>query len=162
MGLQFGLDKGKECKRPFRALFFVEGVASDGTNALPPKQSARPNIAFKEMIAKHVSEDVYYPAKPDWRPIQLVLYDLKTNTNPVFDWIKEVYNPQTGTFRAPNAGDFIKEARVELYDGCGNEIEKWVFEDVWPQSVNFQTLDMQNSEILTVDLSLRYVRAFVD
>jgi hypothetical protein len=162
MGLQFGLEKGQFCKRPFRALFYVEGIASDGTNALPPKQSSRPNLAFKEMIAKHISEDVYYPAKPDWRTIQLVLYDLKTNGNPVFDWIREVYNPQSGSFREPNAENFIKEARVELYDGCGNRIESWNYEDVWPQSVNFQVLDMQNSEILTVDITLRYVRAYVN
>lgn len=162
MGLEFGLEKGQTCKRKFRYLFFVEGVSADGANALPPLNAARPNLGFKEMIAKHVSEDVYYAAKPDWRPINLVLYDLKKNgEHPVFKWIKEVYNPKSGNFKPPNSGEFIKEARVELYDGCGERIESWNFEDVWPQSVNFQTLEMGSSEILTVDLTLRYVRAYI-
>ena len=162
MGLDFGLEKGQYCKRKNRYLFFVEGVSADGANALPPLTSARPNLTFKEMIAKHVSEDVYYAAKPDWRPITLILYDLKKGKHPVFQWVKEIYNPQSGSFKAPNSGKFIKEARVELYDGCGNKVESWIFEDVWPQVVNFQTLEMASAEILTVDLTLRYVRAYID
>lgn len=161
MGLDFGLEKGQYCKRKHRYLFFIDGVSADGANALPPLTAARPNLGFKEMIAKHVSEDVYYPAKPDWRPITLVLYDLKKGQHPVFQWIKEVYNPQTGRFRPPNSGNFIKEARVELYDGCGNRVESWNFEDVWPQVANFQTLEMASADIVTVDLTLRYVRAYI-
>ena len=162
MGLEFGLEKGLYCKRKFRYLFFVEEVSADGTNALPPLKSARPNISYKEMSAKHLIEDVSYPAKPDWKPVQLILYDLKKDINPVFDWIKEIYDPQAGEFKEPNANKFIKEARIELYDGCGNRIEGWVFEDVWPQVVNFQDLDMGQSDVLTIGLTLRYVRAFID
>ena len=161
MGLEFGLEKGKYCKRKNRYLVFIDGVSCEGVDALPPLSSSRPNLGFKEMIAKHVSEDVYYAAKPEWRPINLVLYDLKKNKHPVFEWIKEIYDPKTGRFSPPNSGDFIKSARVILTDGCGNTIETWNLEDVWPQVANFQELDMGSADVITVDLTLRYVRAYI-
>jgi hypothetical protein len=165
MGLQFGLDTGKYCKRQNRWLFYVPEVSADetaqGVNALPPEKSARPNLNFKEMEVKHLIEDVFYPCKPDWKPINLVLFDLKKQLNPVFKWIKEVYDPQQGQFYPPNSRRLIKECWLTLYDGCGTPIEQWIFEDAWPQSVNFQQLDMTQSGVLMCDITLRYTRAYI-
>jgi len=167
MGLQFGLEKGLYCKRKFRWLLSIPDVTPDessgeGARVLPPEKGARPNLQFKEMSVRHFNEDVYYPAKPDWKPVTLTLYDLVYNQHPVFMWIRELYTPQLGTFREPNRNDFIKEAILRMYDGCGELVERWVWEDVWLQSANFQTLDMGDSGIVTCDIVLRYARAYVE
>jgi len=172
MGLDFGLNgDGKFCKRKFRYLFRIDGVVADSQKSmktLPPLQSARPNLNFKEMTANHLIEDVFYPSKPDWKPINLVLYDLKIDPHPVWEWIKKFYDPrpEKGILLAPNENPgptegFIRNAILDLYDGCGELVEQWVYEDAWPQAVNFQTLDMGSSEIVTLDLTIRYVRAYV-
>ena len=166
MGLQFGLDKGQYCKRSFRWLFAIPNVTPDsgtgeGANVLPPEKSARPNLGFKEMNAQHLIEEVFYPAKPDWKPINLTLYDLKKGNHPVFEWIREHYKPQPGILYPPNANAFIKECTLTLYNGCGDSVEQWIFEDAWPQNANFQVLDMNDSGIVTCDLTLRYARAYV-
>lgn len=171
MGLDYGLDgNARLYKRKHRWLFHIDDVSagrkSGGIRTLPPSRAARPNLSFQEMNAKHLNEDVYYPAKPDWKPIQLTLYDLKTDdAHPVFEWVKKAYDPSPqikGWF--PSVGnDFIRQSvRLELYDGCGNTIEYWVYENPWPQSVNFMDLDMGSSEYLTCEITLRYVRAYVE
>lgn len=185
MGLQFGLEPSasKTCKRKFRWLFRIPEVAADGIDTLPPLKSARPTLMFKEMSVRHLMEDVYYPAKPDWKPIVITLYDLveKTatptgtsfeslgggqtvNRNLVFQWIREFYRPGTGSgeLDLPNERRFIKTCTLTMLNGCGETVETWVFEDAWPQSVNFQTLDMGDSAVCTVDISLRYARAYVE
>jgi hypothetical protein len=177
MGLQFGLESSanKTCKRKFRWLFRIPEVSADGIDTLPPLKSARPTLLFKEMVVKHLIEDVYYPAKPDWKPIQITLYDLKENTAPagttgnrtrnlMFQWIREFYRPGTGLgeLDLPNERRFIKTCTLTMLDGCGETVETWVFEDAWPQSTNFQTLDMGDSGIATIDISLRYARAYVE
>lgn len=165
MGLQFGLEgRGQFCKRQFRWLFYIPDVCGDnspGSQALPPEKSARPNLSFKEMNVNHFSEDIFYPAKPDWKPINITLYDLKKNTNPVFDWIKEIYNPEQGTFWEPLSGNLIKECRLVMLDAIGEEIEVWIYEDAWPQTINFQQLDMGSSDIMTCEITLRYSRAYI-
>lgn len=165
MGLDFGLDSGQYCKRKFRWLMKVPNVAGEkGATCLPPYKSARPSLKFKEMEARHLNEDVFYATKPDWTPVPLTLYDLDTNQHPVFEWIKEFYEiNDTGrvTLHEPTHAQFMKQVRLELYNGCGKIVEAWIFEDAWPQSANFSDLDMGNHDICVCDLTLRFARAYI-
>lgn len=198
-------------KRKFRWLFNIPGIAgndftgtgnaSRGSSADPPSlnngafvafKGARPSLSFKEMTAQHLNETIYYPAKPDWKPLTLTLYDTTNakSPHPVFEWLKTLYYPgpnkeasfgggswrpscapamaqgrdATSSSRSPKGGGFFKipEATLKLFDGCGNVLEMWTFENVWPQSIDFGELDMGNSEVVTVDLTLKYDRAFLN
>jgi hypothetical protein len=169
MGLDFGLDQGAFCKRNFRWLFYIPQVCGDespGAHSLPPQKSARPSLSFKEMEVKHLNEDVYYPAKPDWKPITITMYDLALqpyaqDPHPVFNWVKTLYDPERGKFLKPLQDRFITEAYLKMHNGCGDLVEMWVYEDAWAQSVNFQNLDMADSNVTVCDLTLRYARAYV-
>ncbi len=178
MGLDAGLNT-RACKRKHRWLMSIDGVSGTSTSGaitvLPPQRGARPQLIFKEMVAKHLNEDVYYPAKPDWKPVNLTLYDIKTDNSgdsveghPVFNWIRDIYIPadaggaDVGSWVPPIPAFLGRDTRLQLFDGCGNILETWVYKQAWPQSINFQDLDMGNSQILTCDLTLRYVRAFVE
>lgn len=153
--------------RKFRWLFFIDGVSDDGASALPPDKGARPSLSFKEIEVQHLNETVYFPGKPDWKPIQLTLFDLKKNYNPVFEWLSEQYDVCGGNDQSSERarwnrpGNFKKDARLEMYDGCGNVMEKWFFKNVWPNNIEWGDLDMSNSEYITVELTLRYDRAWV-
>lgn len=149
-------------KRKFRWLFFIPDVSDDGTNVLPPDKGARPSLTFKEIVAEHLNETIYYPGKPDWKPVSLTLFDLKLNTNPIFKWLKEQYEPceNAGTWRAPLPGAFKKKATLKLYSGCGDVIEEWVFMNIWPNNIEWGELDMQNLDYVTVEFQLRYDRAW--
>lgn len=165
MGLQFGMDGTTMCpKRQFRWLFEIPGVCGDitpGVNALPPEKSARPNLGFKEMSVSHLNEDVFYPAKPDWKPINITIFDFQRRQHPVFEWLKELYNPELGTFTEPNRFGFIKHCVLKMLNGCGDVVETWEYEDCWPQNINFNTLDMTNTGIVYCDITLRYARAYI-
>jgi hypothetical protein len=164
MGFDFGLESPNLClKRKFRWLFIIPDVSSEGVNTLPPEKGARPSLSFKEVEAQHLNEVVYFPGKPDWKPINLTLYDLRKNNNPVINWLQEVYNPQTGRWRIGfgGGGQFKKDAKLEMYDGCGNVLESWQFENIWPNNIEWGELDMADSNYVTIDITLRYDRAYV-
>lgn len=170
MGFDFGLESPTTClKRKYRWLFIIDGVSADtqSANALPPLKSSRPTISFKETEIQHLSETIWFPVKPEWKPVNLTLYDLQKSENPIFEWIRDAYDPSpdSSQFLAnfyPAADGFKKPfARLEMYDGCGNVMERWTFENVWPQQAEFGELDMANSEYVTVDLLLRYDRAYI-
>lgn len=171
MGFDFGLQDVSLCPPvKHRWLFSIDDISADtrtsfSANSLPPLKGARPNFSFKEIEVKHLTENIYYPIRPEWKPINLTLYDIKTNRNPVFEWIDLAYNAKTATWTPP--GDilpgnitFMRRGLLALYDGCGNVIQEFVFDDCWPQSVNWGELDMGSSEIVTVDITLRYARAY--
>lgn len=154
-------------KRKFRWMFTIQGVvgeqSSSGVDMLPPDKGARPSLNFKEIEAQHLNETVYFAGKPDWKPIQVTLFDLKTNKNPIFGWIKKQYDPceDLGRWRRPNPF-WKRTANIELYDGCGNILEKWVLRNAWPNNVEWGDLDMSSSDYVTVELTLRYDRAWIE
>ncbi len=166
MGFDFGLNSPLTIfKRKNRWVFSIPNISDETISALPPSKSSRPSISFKEIEAQHLNETIYYPGKPDWKPITISLYDIKKENvekNPVFDWLIKLYDPQKGKFSYSCDGFKQQEAILELLDGCGGILEKWKFINVWPQNVEFGDLDMQSSEILTCDLTLRYDRAYIE
>ena len=169
MGMQMGLDgDGRFCKRQFRWMFTVDNVIGDASslNCLPPEKSARPNLAFKEMNVQHLNEEVFYPSKPDWKPINITIFDLQKSSHPIWKWLAELYDPKKGKFLEPNAikgpkSGFIRECSLELLNGCGQSVEQWIYEDCWPNSINFQTLDMTQNGLIMCDITLRYARAYI-
>jgi len=153
-------------KRKFRWLLNINDVSGngDGTRVLPPEKSARPSLSFKEIEAQHLNETVYFAGKPEWKPINLTLYDINPpGQNLVFEWLKGKYDPKEGIWHRPSTNNGWKKQKVdlEMYDGCGNIIETWVYENVWPNAIEWGELDMANSEYTTVDLTLRYDRAYI-
>ena len=172
MGMQMGLEgDGRFCKRQFRWMFTVDNIIGDqsagGLQCLPPEKGARPNLAFKEMNAQHLIEEVFYPAKPEWRPITVTVFDLTKNNHPIWKWVKELYNPKEGIFSEPNKNPgitegFIRQCTLQLFDGCGEIVERWIYDDCWPQSVNFQSLDMTQNGLVMCDITLRYARAYIE
>jgi len=191
LGFGLGLTKSQLCKRKFRWLLKIPNVCAQGINTLPPITSARPKIDLKEVEARHLNETVYFPVRPEWSPIQLSVYDISLKHHPIFEWLKCTYKPSLegadwippleprsaseqneafplvpviaglaplGALPSPLIQPF---ADLELYDGCGNCIEHWVYEDVWPSSIDFGNLDMSSNEFVTCDITLRYARAYL-
>lgn len=157
-------------KRKFRWLFKIPevtvqnpGMENAEIDMLPPEKGARPSLSFKEIQAEHLNETIYIPSKPDWKPINVVLYDLKKNKNVVIEWIKKVYNVDSKNANWNiSMSDFKKNCELEMYDGCGNVIERWIFENCWPNNIEWGELDMSDSSYVTVDLTLRYDRAYIE
>lgn len=164
MGINFGPSL---CKKRFRWTFEVSGIISDtfgsatAISVLPPLKSSRPKLSFKTIEAKHLNEDVYFPGKPDWKPINLTLYDIKTtSSHPIMTWINELYDPSVGSWKGSTNG-FIKEATLTMLDGCGQPLEKWIYENAWIEEADFGELDYGTSDVMTCDIILRYARAFI-
>lgn len=151
-------------KRKFRWKLLIPDVSADGVNALPNFRGARPGWTFREMNGEHLNETIFFPSKPEWKEIQLVLYDIaKPNENPVFSWLKRAYNPKgcSAWYPCLDSPSFKAIAVLELYDGCGGVIEQWIIEHAWPHIADFGELEMSNSEVVMVDVTLRYDRAYI-
>lgn len=167
MGLGTLGSKDTAFKMRYRWLFEIDSFsqgAGGALPALPPKASSRPVVNLDEIKVEHLIERVYFPGKGDWQTIELTLYDV-TNTcfgNQIFTWLQRLYDPVAGTYTPVIDAQYkIPTSNLSLYDGCGNEIEVWYFENIYPTRIDWGTLDMEDSSFVTVDLTLRYDRAYV-
>jgi hypothetical protein len=148
-------------KRKFRWLFSINGIIGDSVNALLPNKGARPTLSFKSQSFEHLNETISFPVKPEWKPINIVLYDTKCKMNPIWtNWIQPFYSPKIGNYNYSIDAGYKKEAILTMLDGCGNTIESWTFENAYPEEINFDDLDMSSNDILNISLSLKYDRAY--
>ena len=163
MGLDYGLESTSTCmKRKFRWLFKIPEVSATGAvNALPPEKGARPQVSFKEIAAEHLNETIVMPGKPEWKSINLTLYDLKKNKHPVFEWVQKLYDPCSGSYYPFMHNNFKVTGKLELYNGCGDVIEEWEYRNIWPQAVDWGELNMAESGYLVCNLTLRFDRAYI-
>jgi len=171
MGLGRGLENPSSIpKQKHRWLFFLTDVSADGIDVLPPVKAARPSISFKENEVQHLNEIIYYPGKPEWKTITLQLYDICSDNSepgehPVMTWLKLLFDPQSGSYNFiigdGSGSNFKLDASIELYDGCGNCLEKWMLDNCWPQACDFQDLDMGVSEVVLAEMTIRYDRAYI-
>jgi hypothetical protein len=169
MGMGKLADPNTIYKRKFRWKFKIlkngnsediDDIIGDGLNALPPLKGARPNLEFKDIEVQHVTEDVYLPGKPSWKPVNFILYDVcPPSSNPIWDWILKCYEPNTGKFYPILDKGFKKNCVLQMLSGCGDTIETWYFMNAYPSQINWGDLDMSSSEIVTCDILLRYDRA---
>lgn len=151
-------------KRKFRWIFRVDGLIGDkDMEVLMPLKGGRPNLGWKEIEAQHIYENIYLPGKPDWKPIQFTLYDHKTSRpHPIMRWVQDAYRPERGEFYPIEEYCFKKQGELLMLDGCGETMESWTIDNMWPQQVNFGELDYGNSEVVTCDVTFRYDRAYID
>lgn len=163
MAFQMGLDKltNVTFKRKFRWLFSIENIIGGSVNALLPQKAARPSLSFKSQQFEHINETIFFPVKPDWKPINVILYDTKCNMNPIWEnWLKYFYDPKNGKYNFVNDVGYKKNATLTMLDGCGEIIENWTFENAYPEEINFDELDMASNDIVNISLTLRYDRSY--
>lgn len=172
MAINMGFPKSNYAfKRPFRHIFSIQGIIGhpelDGLNCKLNEKSARPNISFKEIDVQHLGQTITFPGKITFEPITITVWDTMpgggtrdASSNPIWKWLNSWYDFYNGVYKS--AVGFKKTANIKLYDGCGNLIEKWVYENAFPLSVNFGELDMNSGqEVLTIEMQLKYDRAYL-
>lgn len=169
-------------KRQNRFIMYIPDITHTGTGqraiskALVEEKSARPNISFKEIEVPHLIETIYFAGRPDWKPLKVTLYDV-SNGNPAWDWIKANYavdsnNGQvsvqykgslssiSNTLSLQTSSNFKRTIQIFMLDGCGNAIEAWTYMNAFPTDVEFGETDMTGNDVMKVNLTLRYDRAY--
>lgn len=157
-------------KRKFRWTFELTpylGNAGGTQNKLVSyiKLASRPNLSVEETEINYLNQKKWIPGKASWETITLTFYDVASqDMQPCWDWISSVYqlnhDGQTGLAVDQKQGNMVQDygakVTLTLLDGCGNPLEVWQLDDVWPQAINFGELDYASSDEATIELTLRY------
>ena len=149
-------------KRKFRWTFRVENVC--GNKKIPEsfvKLAARPTMETEELEINFLNAKTWIPGKTSWSEITVTYYDVATKENtPLWDWLASIYNftDDVTLQQASRRDRYSATGILTLFDGCGNELERWTLKDLWPKSVNFGDLDYAANDEMTIELSMRYSR----
>lgn len=155
-------------KRKFRWTFEIEYCCNPGPPKVVAKEfvkvGARPQVDIEEVEINYLNGKFWIPGKATWSEMNITYYDVAgqtnggLNTSSVLAWIATVYDFTDPVCLQMNSvpEQYEGNARLILWDGCGNPLEGWLLGHVWPKAVNWGDLDMASSEECTVELTLRY------
>jgi hypothetical protein len=149
-------------KRKFRWTFEVRRICNGVDKSVPAhfvKIASRPNLTIEEQEINFLNQKTWIPGKASWETITVTYYDVATrDAKPLYDWLASVYDfsRPVQLNQATMRQDYSGAGVLFLYDGCGNSLERWVLNDMWPTAVNFGELDFSSSEEVTIELTLRY------
>lgn len=147
-------------KRNFRFTFELRDIC--GGKSVPAhfvKTAGRPQIDIDETEINYLNGVTWVPGKAKWQTMDVTYYDVATaDAAPLYSWLASVYdftdpiNLHMGSRRS----DYAATGILSMWDGCGQLIERWTMKDVWPKNINWGALDYENSEISTIEMTLRY------
>jgi hypothetical protein len=147
-------------KRKFRFTFELQNIC--GTQSVPAsyvKLASRPNLNIEEVEINYLNAKTWIPGKAEWEAMTVTYLDVATNDMaPLYNWLASVYNftnPVTLEMGSQRK-DYTATGILKLWDGCGQLIEIWTMQDVWPQAINFGELAYEDSAPCEIELTLRY------
>lgn len=153
---------------------FAGGNPNGTLNVMIHEKASRPSFSFKEEEAKHLTETIYFPGRPEYKPLKITLMDTINAYNPVAEWLGFSYGTATNRrgFKLgqwfpslefadqPNPSrKFKRDVTVTSLDGKGIPLDQWFYYNAWPQNVEFGDFDMTTSDIMRITLDLRFDRA---
>ncbi len=148
-------------KRKFRYTFELFNICgAQRVERWYVKLASRPNLSIEETEINFLNAKTWIPGKAAWESITVTYIDVANtfDLQPLYNWLAAVYDfsdpiqLNQGSRRA----DYTAQAVIRTVDGCGQELEEWVLNDVWPTGVNFGDLDYASSDEVTIELTLRY------
>jgi len=160
-------------KRKFR--YLMEWITPNGQSVEKQfvKVASRPQLDIDETELHFLNAITWIPGKGRWQPLTVTYYDVAdSKLGPLYDWILSVYdfNKAVGEAGSSGSGDLPQSEKrgwagtgtLEMLDGCGTVMERWTFQDAWPQSVNFGDLDYSSSDECTIDVTFRFSKAKIE
>jgi hypothetical protein len=121
----------------------------------------RPTVQFNPMEIHSYNSRMYYAEKANWQTVNMEVRDDITNS--VSKLVGHQLQKQMNFFEQTSSAAGINykfTTLIEVMDG-GNEgvFEQWTLEGCFLESVNYNQLDYQSSEPVTITMALRYDNA---
>jgi hypothetical protein len=150
-------------KRKFRwTLSITPKCSSYNSGLIGPnfvKMAARPNYDIEETELNFLNAKTWIAGKLTWQSITTTFIDANAQEiKGLYEWIgmNAQLNNSSTFFQGTSFQDYAATAELIMYSGCGQPMEIWQLDNVWPQAVNFGELDYTSSEEATIELTLRY------
>lgn len=143
-------------KTKFRWTFYLQpkcpGFRPIGISAL--KSAKRPSMKIDPIEITYLGNKVYVPNIKGIEELSVVYLDVSNNTlesSALYDYIGAVYTSGTSAVK-----DYTASGILTLYDGCLQGLEQWIFDDLWPTSVDFGDLGYEDNSLAEIAISFRY------
>lgn len=141
--------------------FRVEFANIEGTDVIlrGHEQFNLPSESNDEIEVHYLNEKRYIAGKVTFDTTSLTCKDFVTENvmKAIVQWRKRVYDSKTGKIFA--ASNYKREGTLAIFGPDGGSERKWRLIGAWPQAVNYGSLDMSSSDLLRIEVTIRFDKA---
>lgn len=118
-----------------------------------------PNISNEEIEIPYMNARVYVAGKymVDSGTLSINDYVDKNTAKIINDWQQLIYNPFTGAMGY--ARNYKKRGNIILLSPDFAVERIWELVGCWPQAINYGTIDYSSSDVVMLDMTLKYDKA---
>jgi len=141
----------------------IQGLTNDqgkvtGDLEIGMRSAFVPTESNEEVEIPRLNYRVWVAGRAQYEAGTIILNDYvdRNTAATMAQWRRQVWNPETGQIGL--AAVYKKTATIDLLgpDLAVGSSRKWTLRGVWPQQVNYGTLDYGASDIVQIEVNLRY------
>jgi len=154
-----GMNGAFEPQRAFQWLFTIQGLSGADVLELALRSVSLPNPTVEEIEIPFMNSSVFVPGRtlPSEATLTFNDYLDKDVAGIIARWHKQTANTMTG--QIGYAKLIKREATLTLFSPDFSEERVWLLEGVWCKDVTFGELAYDSSEVVQVEVTIRYDRA---
>ena len=127
-------------------------------------KATRPSLEIDSITVHHSQDEIYFPGKNRWAPIEISFYEILNNNGNetakyIYDWwsksVIDIDRSRIASSR--DLGPMAKrQCKLTQIDGMGTPIYEYVLFGCWPEKITPDDLDYSDSAIGEISMRLRY------
>lgn len=119
-------------------------------------KAQRPIPEIDRVIMHHGQDEIYLPGKNRWRPIEISFYEaIDGSSDSVASKIYDWWSQSVISIQESKVGsDYKKRATLQMLDGQGSSVWKYMLINCWPISVTPDTLDYADNGVAAISFQV--------
>lgn len=148
-----------EPQRQYQWTLSIVGLEGSDVIEMALRTAALPSTSSDEIELPFMNSRVYVAGKRSYENGSIALNDFvdKNTAAIIHKWDLRVFDPETGG--QGYAKDYKKSGLLVLYDPPLKDSRIWELRGIWPQAINYGSLDYSASDGVQIELTLRYDKA---
>jgi len=126
------------------------------------KSANRPSLTSTRKEIDFINTKRYVAGKYQWDTLDITFQDpiVPSGAQKVNEWFRQHYEFATGV--AGFKSDYRKQIKLQLLGPDGTAVEQFTLNNAFIESVNFNTLDYANDDLVDITATLSYDFATLD
>ena len=135
--------------------FILTFDSSLGINSWYVEKASRPSITIDHKEIKFLNTETYVAGSFTWGEISVTLRDPigPSASQAVMEWVR--LHAESVTGRMGYAAGYKKDVNLVMLDPTGVAVEKWILQNCSLKDAKFGDVDYGNSDLATVEMTLR-------
>ena len=141
--------------------FILRFPSSLGINEWFVETAARPSIKINSKEIEFLNTSTFVAGRFNWDPIQVKFRDPigPSAAQALMEWVR--LHAESVTGRMGYAAGYKKDVDLEMLDPTGVVVEKWIIQDCFLTSVNFDSLGYSSDGLASISATLQMDRCIL-